>query len=84
MRRLPPEPRVVIIPDDYASPKLARYYAQLKRQAEARMEQFDAAPPEFRRVWDAVADGNMANYLWSLGVRDFDTAERMKRAMVRR
>lgn len=84
MRRLPPEPVVTIVPGDYLDARSARDYEMQKRAAEARMEQFDAQPMEFRRVWDAVADGHMALYLWERGVRDFDTAERAKRAMVRR
>jgi hypothetical protein len=84
VRRLPPEPVFTITPGDYLDWKSKRDYEMQKRAAETRMEQFDAAPREFRRVWDAVADGNMAAYLWDRGVRDFDTAERVKRAMVRR
>lgn len=82
--RLPAEPVVTITPGDYLDAKSERDYERQKRAAEVRMEQFDAQPPEFRRVWDAVCDGDLAAYLWDRGVRDFDTAERVKRAMVRR
>ncbi|HEX3587775.1 MAG TPA: hypothetical protein VH024_17380 [Candidatus Angelobacter sp.] len=60
-----------------------REYGIQKEAAEVRMERYDAAPQALRRVWDAVGNEAMARWLYTLGVRDFATAERMKRALTK-
>ena len=78
---MPPE--VVVRDGDYLDARSAWAYERQKAAAEERMERFDAAEPVLRRLWDAVSDERLARWLLANGVRDFETAERVRRVMRR-
>ena len=78
---MPPE--VVVREGDYLDGRSAWAYERQKAAAEERMARFDAADAVLRRVWDAVSDERMARGLVDRGVRDFETAERVRRVMKR-
>lgn len=84
IRRLPPEPVVVIKPGDYSDPFREAQLAEQKAKAEYDMRQYDAAPPGIRHLWDAVGTQRLACQLWAAGVRDVTTAERVYRLMKER
>lgn len=77
--RLPPEPVVIVKAGDYVDAKSRRDYAIQQAEAIERMEAFDAAPKPIRILWDVLADEGLARRLYSQGVRDTETAERIGR-----
>lgn len=83
-RRLPPELVVIVRPGDYLDADSRKQYELQQAAAIERMEAFDAAPKAIRVLWDALADEGLARVLYSQGVRDVATAERIGRLMIAR